>query len=202
MRHLIISLPALLITACGSGETEPQSALATGPCADIETIQAARRDKTPFESLRGENFRLDDWVMDDQWHTKAPLFNVPCKTSVMEGFSDNDGDIYILGCELYADSSAFAGEEAEAGARTRIEAMRQTLETCLGEGWASKERTESGNHDVYLSYTFKPVDFVSPFSFAADPVYVEMTYNRFGGRSGNSGWLVKVQFQEQVTRES
>lgn len=202
MRHLILSLPVLLITGCGLGETEPQSTLATGPCADIEIIQAARGDETPFKSLRGENVRLDDWVLDDRWHTKSPLFGVPCKTSVMEGFSANDGDIYILGCELYANNSALAGEEAEAEARAQTEAMRQTLETCLGEGWTSKERTESGNHDVYLSYNFEPVGFVSPFSFAADPVYVEMTYNRFGGRSGTSGWLVKVQFQEQIARES
>ena len=200
MRHILLA-PLLLLAACGSGSSEPSKmAEVDGPCANVAPVLAARSDSEPFKSLRGDPRMLGDFPLEDSWDANFSAFDGSCRINAMRDFFGGESDMHMYTCELYAESGSFDKEARQAEAESIATNVTETLQECLGADWKMEEKTTSSDFEIYYKATFEPAEKQdSPFQFTADPVYVEMSYSPFmRGRGGASGWIVELQFQEQV----
>ncbi len=203
MKKLFMLVPLVLFaSACGEEDkSDAKSVSAKSSCADVETILAATSEKPPFSSLRGDNAMLGDRALPDAWVAKSEFFGKPCRVNKMGKFFGGETDFHTFSCQLYEARGSLDKENREIEARKIVDEMKAKLQACLPEGWTSEEKTEDQKFEVYYKIQYEPKDFTSPYSFTADPLYLEMTYTPFMSRSTSSGWNVKLQFQEQVPTE-
>lgn len=203
MRCLILIGSLAALAACGGESATEETPVATGPCADVEMIMAAKSDPEPFQRLRGDNVMLGERPLEDKWVSKVSSFEGRCEINAMRGFFGEPIDIHTYGCALF-EAGTFDREENEVKVREVLENVKTALITCLGDEWTVEETTEKMDFDVYRKLKFSPVDEVeSDAKFTADPIYAEMSFTPFmRGRGGKSGWDVHVQFQEMVDTSS
>lgn len=197
MKSVYLAFPALLLAACGSGDKPPE--FAKNSCEAVQAIMAEGAKDEPFAAFRGEPVMLGDRPLNDRWEANKTAFGTSCQTSVMRDMFGSD--LHLYNCELYASPGSLDKEAKEVEAREAINLVKETLETCLGDEWKVEESTENQDFQVYQKYLFEPKSGrpgADKFDFTADPIYIEMSYTPFmRGRGGPTGWLAKVQFQEQ-----
>lgn len=197
MKSIYLALPLLLLTACG--EKDSSTDFAQNTCEAVQAVLNAGANDDPYASLRGDPVMLGDRPLDDRWVARKDAFGTGCKTSVMRDMFGSD--MFTYECELFASPGSLNADEKEVEARQAINSVKDTLTSCLGEAWIMEEDTENADFRVYQKYLFEPESGrpgADTFDFTADPIYIEMSYTPFmRGRGGPTGWLAKVQFQEQ-----
>ncbi|MAK61480.1 MAG: hypothetical protein CMK09_10905 [Ponticaulis sp.] len=195
MKFAYLALPAFLLTACGNS-TPPQ--ITQNTCEAVEVVITEGSKKNAFSAFRGEPVMLGDRELNHRWHANTNAFGDDCRTSIIRDMFGTD--LYTYHCELYARTGSLEAEAREAEARAAIGEVRDLLSSCLGQDWVMKETSEHTDFEIYQKYLFEPKSGrpgADEFEFTADPIYIEMSYTPFSrGRSGPSGWLAKVQFQE------
>jgi hypothetical protein len=202
MKTLAILASVLGLVACGASGQGTDPAVA-GPCGNIQPLLDARGEAIPFESLRGENKMLGDSPLPDSFLGRFSAFGGTCEAHVMSGFFGETSTIYTYSCDLF-EGGMMDRDADQVKAETAFKAAQDELAACLGSGWISEEKTDNPDFDVYHKITYKPEDMArSEGGFTADPAYLEMSFTPFmRGRGGPSGWLVVLQFQQQVDGES
>ncbi len=208
MYRILSFLAFSALAACGPSTSKTDVSVdvghadTKGPCSDVTTLQAARSDTPPFSSLRGAPVMRGDTPVRDTWYAKADYFGSDgCTIAALRDVFDTKSDFHIAGCDVFVEPSSLDREENEQKARRALEETRANLESCLGDSWIMTESDDDPNFDIYHRYTFKPQGYETPFSLSADPAYLEMSFSRFPSRSRPAGWMVKLQFQEQIASE-
>lgn len=197
MKIAYLALPVFALAACGpSGDS---AGFTKNSCSAVQSVLAEGAKDEPYAALRGAPVMLGDRPLKDQWTAKKIAFGETCQTSVIR---DMFGvDMYIYSCDLYASPGSFEKDAKEIEARQAITSVRETIESCLGEDWLVEEDTKNSDYQIYQKYLFEPKSGrpgADKYDFTADPIYIEMSYTPFmRGRGGPTGWLAKVQFQEQ-----
>lgn len=196
MKIAYLALPVLLLAACGN-DAPPKFTQNT--CEAVQAVMTEGAKDDAFKGFRGEPVMLGDRALDDRWIANKAAFGEECKTSVMRDAFGSD--MYMYNCELYASPGSLNKDAKEAEARKAVDSVKDTLVECLGDDWVMRETSEHVDFEVYQKYLFEPKSGrpgADKFDFTADPIYIEMSYTPFmRGRSGPTGWLAKVQFQEQ-----
>ncbi|MAP95768.1 MAG: hypothetical protein CMK07_12530 [Ponticaulis sp.] len=197
MKTTAFLLPLALIAACSSAASPPDFTANT--CDAVNAVLAAGSTDNPYSVFRGEPAMLGDRVLDDKWVANKAAFGETCQINIMRNMFG--ADIYTYSCDLYSSPGSLNKDEKEAEARAEINRVKDTIASCLGDDWVMDESTEDPDVEIYQKYDFEPVSGrpgADEFDFTVDPIYVEMSYTPFmRGRGGPSGWLAKVQFQEQ-----
>lgn len=189
-------LPALLLAACSGAD---DATAASDGCGPLQPVIDSRTDDVPFETVRKAKFKLGDMELDDKFTTGITLGDNLCTTSVMEGFFGQDASIYIFNCAVFQ-AGTLDNEANEAKALAAFAEAEAMVTRCLGPDFVAETSEESADFEVFrkTSWDLANPPEIETGSFRADPAYLELSYSPFmRGRSGPSGWLVELQFQEQ-----
>ena len=197
MKIKLALLSFTFLAACSAATPQPDFTANT--CDAVNAVLASGASDDPYAVFRGEQAMLGDRPLEDQWIANKPAFGETCQTNIMRDMFG--ADIYSYSCDLYASPGSFDKEEKEIEARATIDDVKDTISTCLGDEWVMEETTEHQDFQVFQKYECEPASGrpgAGEFDFTVDPIYIEMSYTPFmRGRGGPTGWVAKVQFQEQ-----
>lgn len=199
MKTAYFALSLLVLAGCGGGGGTKEAAFEPGSCDAVRSVLAAGQETVPYSSLRGEPKMQGERVLNDTWIAKSPAFGEHCEIGVISGMMGTDISLYR--CELFTALRSSDRETTEAEARALMSDVSDTIKGCLGDEWVAEETTEHDDFEVYQNFVFEPVSGrpgADTFDFTVDPIFLKMSYTPYmRGRSGPSGWIVELQFQEQ-----